>query len=73
MNASNEDLIKKAKETATHNKEVLNSEINENRQLSAKDSFYKNLKYSVFISLALTIFGRYLIKGIKWIARNRTN
>ena len=72
LNASEEELVKEAKEKANQNKEDLLANINENRQLSAKNDFEKHLRYCILISLALTLFGRYLIKGIKWVAANKT-
>lgn len=52
-------------------KEMIN-EISSIRELFAKEDFEDHLKYTIIISLALTILGRYLIKGSKWVAKNKT-
>lgn len=69
---SDEELMNQAKEEASRNKEQMFSDIYEYRLFAAKEDFKEHLKYGILISFALTIFGRYLIKGIKWVARNKT-
>ncbi len=69
---SDEDLIKEAKELADNNKKKFEEEINSTRERRASNDLEKHLKYSILIALAVTVFGRYFIKGIKWVAANKT-
>ena len=69
---SDEDLIKEAKELADNNKKKFEEEINSTRERRASNDLEKHLKYSILIAVAVTVFGRYFIKGIKWVAANKT-
>lgn len=72
INVSDEELIRDAKKKASENLEYMISLVNDRRDSRFRDDFINHLKYSILVSLALTIFGRYLIKGIKWVAANKT-
>lgn len=69
---SDEDLIKEAKELADNNKKKFEEEINSTRERRASNDLEKHLKYSILIALAVTVFGRYFIKGIKWVVHNKS-
>ena len=71
-NKSDEELTKDAQDAALGNKKIIEDEINYNRKERANKDLINHIKYSIIISLAFTIFGRYLIKGIKWVAVNKT-
>ena len=45
---------------------------NENRIELAKNDFEGQLSYSIFFFPLFTIVGRYLIKGGKWVAKNKS-
>ena len=46
--------------------------INELRIEQAKNDFEGQLSYSIFFLPLITIAGRYLIKGGKWVAKNKS-
>ena len=57
-----------SKRVAIENAEFINS----NRKASAIKDLETHLKYSILISLLITTLGRYIIIGIKWVAKNKT-
>lgn len=69
---TDDELQKMAIQTAENNKKQFLQDINVARELRAKEDFMYHIKYSLLISLVLTIFGRYLIKGIKWVVHNKS-
>lgn len=72
INKTDEELVTKAKEIASRNKKDMEDEINRTREWRAEEDLKDHLRYSILISLAITLLGRYLIKGIKWVAANKT-
>lgn len=72
INVSEEELIKMAKEKASSNLQYMINRVNDRRDTCFHDDFINHIKYSIIISLVITIMGRYLIKGIKWVVANKT-
>ena len=77
---SYQELVEEAKSRVKQEKSRIESEkeqwengINEFRIQQAKNDFEGQLSYSIFFLPIITIAGRYLIKGSKWILRNKTH
>lgn len=69
---SEEALRNHAKAIAKSNQEEATEMINEHRMNAAKKDLMTHIKYCLLISLSVTVFGRYLIKGAKWVFVNKT-
>jgi hypothetical protein len=67
-----ERLTQEAKKEASANKTSLNNEITNIRKYSYEKDLHNNMIWVAIVSLALTIFGRYLIKFGKWVTNNKT-
>ena len=65
-------LVKQEKSRIEAEKEQWENGINEFRIQQAKNDFEGQLSYSIFLFPLFTIVGRYLIKGGKWVAKNKS-
>ena len=66
------ELENEAKRIAERNREYFFDKIDNTRKYRSEEDLKVYSKYGLLISLSVTVLGRYLIKTIKWVAKNKS-